>query len=184
MLPLFLVVYLFHTSLSLPFVAVPYVLLGILCLCELTDIFDGLVARRANQVTNLGKMIDPMADSIVRLSIFLTFTQGVIKLPLLLVLVFVCRDAVISTLRTLCALNGTALAARFSGKVKAVVQAIAIFMILILMIPYSLGLITVDVLRDTSFYIVLFTAAYTVFSGIEYIYVHKNFIKKAFVSQN
>jgi CDP-diacylglycerol--glycerol-3-phosphate 3-phosphatidyltransferase len=164
-------------------IAVPYILLGILLLCELSDIFDGVAARRSNQVTNLGKILDPMADSIVRLSILLTFTQGIVKVPLLLILIFVCRDAVISTLRTLCALNGTALAARWSGKVKAVMQAIAIFMILILMIPYSMGLIDLSTLRDSSFYIVLLTAAYTVFSGVEYIYVHRLFIKKAFVSQ-
>lgn len=183
LLPLFLVIYLFYPSMGISLIAVPYILLGILLLCELSDIFDGVAARRSNQVTNLGKILDPMADSIVRLSILLTFTQGIVKVPLLLILIFVCRDAVISTLRTLCALNGTALAARWSGKVKAVMQAIAIFMILILMIPYSMGLIDLSTLRDSSFYIVLLTAAYTVFSGIEYIYVHRSFIKKAFVSQ-
>lgn len=183
LLPLFLVVYLFYPSLGMSLVAVPYTLLGILLLCELSDIFDGVAARRSNQVTNLGKILDPMADSIVRLSILLTFTHGIIKLPLLLVLVFVCRDAVISTLRTLCALHGTALAARLSGKVKAVLQAVAIFMILLLMIPYTMGLIDLNTLRESSFYIVLLTAAYTVFSGIEYMYVHRSFIKKAFVSQ-
>ncbi len=168
---------------GLTLLTVPYALLSILLLCELSDIFDGVAARRAKQVTNLGKILDPMADSIVRLSILLTFTQGIIKLPLLLVLVFVCRDAVISTLRTLCALNGTALAARWSGKVKAVLQAVAIFAILILMVPYSLGIIDLATLRTSSFYIVLLTAAYTVFSGIEYIYVHRSFIKQAFVTQ-
>jgi len=183
LLPLFLVIYLFYPSMGISLIAVPYILLGILLLCELSDIFDGVAARRSNQVTNLGKILDPMADSIVRLSILLTFTQGIVKVPLLLILIFVCRDAVISTLRTLCALNGTALAARWSGKVKAVMQAIAIFMILILMIPYSMGLIDLSTLRDSSFYIVLLTAAYTVFSGVEYIYVHRLFIKKAFVSQ-
>ena len=128
LLPLFLVIYLFYPSMGISLIAVPYILLGILLLCELSDIFDGVAARRSNQVTNLGKILDPMADSIVRLSILLTFTQGIVKVPLLLILIFVCRDAVISTLRTLCALNGTALAARWSGKVKAVMQAIAIFM--------------------------------------------------------
>ncbi|MBM3201558.1 MAG: CDP-alcohol phosphatidyltransferase family protein [Chlamydiae bacterium] len=183
LLPVFLVVYLFYPQMGLSLVAMPYVLLGILLLCELSDIFDGVVARRSKQVTNLGKVLDPMADSIVRLSILLTFTQGIVKLPLLLVLIFVFRDAVISTLRTLCALSGTALAARWSGKVKAVLQAVAIFMILILMIPYSMGLIDLEALRNASFYVVLLTALYTLFSGIEYIYVHRSAIRIAFVSQ-
>jgi CDP-diacylglycerol--glycerol-3-phosphate 3-phosphatidyltransferase len=91
---------------------------------------------------------------------------------------------VISTLRTLCALHGTALAARWSGKIKAVLQAISIFAILLLIIPYSMGLIDLSVLREASFYIVLLTAAYTVFSGVEYIYVHRNYIKKALTVQS
>lgn len=168
---------------GIPFVAVPYLLLFLLLLCELSDIFDGIAARRSKQVTNLGKVLDPMADSIVRTSILLTFTQGVVGLPILLILIFVCRDAVISTLRTLCALGGRALAARWSGKVKAVIQAIAVFAIILLMIPYSLNFIDLESLREWSFYIVLVTALYTIFSGGEYIYVHRLDIKKALVSR-
>lgn len=179
--PIFLVVYLFYTKMGIPLHVMPFILLFLLLLCELSDIFDGIIARKANQVTQLGKILDPMADSIVRLSVFLCFTQGIVKLPLLLVLVFVCRDAVISTLRTLCALHGTALAARLSGKLKAVFQAIAIFVVTMLMIPYSHGLITLTELRTISFWVVLLTALYTVFSGIEYIWTHRRYIRSASV---
>lgn len=177
--PIFLVVYLFYAKMGIPVVVMPYILLGILLMCELSDIFDGVVARRKKQVTELGKILDPMADSIVRLSVFLSFTQGLVQLPLLIVLIFVVRDAVISTLRTLCALRGTALAARPSGKLKAIFQAVAIFVILFLMIPYTMGFISLEVLRTTSAWIVFLTAIYTVSSGIEYIWAYRNYIKQA-----
>ncbi len=175
--PLFLVIYLFYEKMSIPLVVLPYILLGLVIILELTDIFDGLVARKTNQVTNLGKIIDPMADSIVRLSVLLTFTQGIIQLPMLLTLLFVFREIIISTLRTLCALNGHALAARLSGKLKAVFQAVATILIILMMIPYSLGYISLLMLQKTSLWIITLTAAYTILSGLEYLYIHRNDIK-------
>lgn len=158
-------------------IALPYILLAIVTVLELTDIFDGLIARKTNQVTNLGKVLDPMADSIVRLSVLLTFTQGLIKLPMLLSLVFVFREIIISTLRTLCALNGKALAARLSGKLKAILQAIAIIFIIVMIIPYSLGWIALTTLQSISTWVIAVAAFYTVLSGLEYLYVHRSDIK-------
>lgn len=179
--PVFLVVYLFHVSLGISLLALPFILIGLVVLAELTDLFDGIAARYKNQVTELGKILDPMADSIFRLSVFLALTQGFVHLPLWLVLLFFYRDSIISMLRTVCALRGYALAARFSGKVKAVVQGCAVLIILVLMIPYALGVIKLGLLRDISFYIVLGAVAYSVFSGIEYLLANQSYIKKALV---
>ena len=180
--PIFLVVYLYYGKMGIPLIVMPYILLFLLLVCELSDIFDGVVARRQKQVTELGKILDPMADSIVRISLFLCFTQGIVQLPLLLVLIFVVRDSVISTLRTVCALRGTALAARVSGKLKAVLQAVAIFFILLLMIPYTLGLISLPMVQEISLWVVLVTAIYTVISGVEYIWAYRNFIRQSWTN--
>lgn len=148
-------------------------------LSELSDFFDGFLARKFNLVTELGKVLDPMADSITRLTILLTLTQGFIDLPLLLVFVFVYRDAMISTLRTLCARKGVTLAARTSGKIKAVLQGISIFMIILLMIPYAWGALSLMQLQQISLYIISAAAFYTVLSGAEYIYSNRTYIKQA-----
>jgi CDP-diacylglycerol---glycerol-3-phosphate 3-phosphatidyltransferase len=177
--PIFLLIYLKYQDFGMNLVTLPIVLLGLLTLSELSDFFDGFIARRWNQVTDLGKILDPMADSIARISVFLTFTQGVVQLPLLLVLVFLYRDVFISMLRTLCALRGCTLAARTSGKIKAVIQAIAAFVILVLMIPFSLGSLSLEILQSVSLYVVALAAVYTLFSGVEYIYANRLFIKQA-----
>ncbi len=177
--PFFIGIYLFYEQLGIPLIQLPYILLSLLILCELSDVFDGVVARRYDEVTDLGKILDPMADSIVRLSLLLGFTKGFVQLPLFLVLVFVYRDSIISTLRTICALRGEALAARTSGKVKAIIQAITVFSIVLLMIPYSQGWMSLQRVQDLSFYMVLFAAVYTVGSGIEYVMANRSFIKKA-----
>jgi CDP-diacylglycerol--glycerol-3-phosphate 3-phosphatidyltransferase len=172
--PVFIAVYLYFPSF-------PYVLLFLLILCELTDIFDGFAARRFRGVTELGKILDPMADSIVRSSILIAFTQGIVALPVMIVLLFIYRDFMISTLRTLCALKGTALAARPSGKIKAVIQAVVIFGIVFMLILHSHGLIAGEVLQQISFYSVLLAAIYSVGSGLEYAIAHKSAIKQAWV---
>ncbi len=177
--PVFLIVYTYYKEFGITLAWLPYILLFLASLSELSDMFDGALARKHNKVTELGKLLDPMADSIFRLSVLISFTQGVIQLPILLVCVFFYRDTIISTLRTVCALRGFALAARLSGKIKAVIQAAVGFFILILMIPYSMGCLDVEVLRALSFYSVLIAAVYTLFSGSEYVIANRSHIKKA-----
>ncbi len=179
--PVFIVFYLYYPILNLSLTVLPYILLGLLVLCELTDVFDGYAARKSGEVTELGKILDPMADSIVRSSMLITFTQGIVQLPVILVLVFIYRDSMISTLRTVCALKGTALAARTSGKIKAVIQAVVIFLIVILMIPYSMNLISLKLLQTVAFYSTLLAAIYTVGSGIEYLMSNRLSIKNSWV---
>jgi CDP-diacylglycerol--glycerol-3-phosphate 3-phosphatidyltransferase len=179
MSPIFLIVYLYYENMGIGVMALPYVLLGILSICEVSDFFDGFFARRRNMVSDLGKVLDPMADSIFRLSVFFTLTQGIVQLPLLLVLVFFFRDSIVSMLRTLCALRGVALAARMSGKIKAVVQATCAFFILGLLIPYTTGSLGIDALRQMSFYATVIAATYTVVSGVEYIVGNWMYIRRA-----
>lgn len=181
-LPFFVCLYLFYPKMGLSTEAAGYLLIFFLALSELSDAFDGHVARRSGGVTELGKILDPMSDSIVRISIFLAFTQGVVKLPLLLVLLFVARDAIISTLRTLCALKGIALAARASGKIKAIVQAIAIFCIVGLMIIYGHGFLSLHTFRTICRWIVVPVVVYTLFSAIEYVWTYRRFIFESWKS--
>ena len=166
--PVFMAVVVYYPEMDITLKSLPYILLILACISEVSDVFDGFLARKHNKVTELGKLLDPMADSIFRLSVLFSFTQGFIHLPLLLVSVFFYRDIIISTLRT-----------RWSGKIKAVILAVVIFFILILMIPYSLGYLDLETLQLISFYSVSVAAVYVAYSGVEYINANKSYIKKA-----
>lgn len=176
--PIFLVIYLEHEMFDISLTALPYVLLFLLIISEVSDIFDGILARKYNQVTDLGKILDPMADSISHISIFLTFTLPPIQLPMLLILIFLYRDFLVSTIRTICALKGFALSARQSGKIKAITQGVAIFLILLLMIPYSLGILPLELFQQACFFIVSVSCFYTLYSGIDYVFANKQYISK------
>ena len=88
---------------------------------ELTDMLDGYLARRDNCVTSLGKLLDPLSDSISRFMYFFAF--GYMGLfPLWLVVILFVRDIIVAYIRTYMSLMGIAMGARFSGKAKALVQ--------------------------------------------------------------
>ena len=177
--PIFLIVYLYGSSLGFTKEYVPVVLIFLLALSELSDAFDGYLARKYNQVTDFGKILDPMADSISRFTYFLTFTASPVNVPLILIFIFFYRDLVVSTLRTICALKGFALAARISGKIKAGIQALAAIAILILMVLQTRDSISSENLTYYSSWIVGLASIYTAYSGFDYIYANRQYIYKA-----
>lgn len=174
--PFFLIIYLYHDDLWIKKEVVPFILLAIFLLSELSDALDGYIARKYNQVTNMGKLIDPMADSIARISAFLSFTQPPISFPLWLVYLFFFRDTVVSTLRTICALQGFALAASKTGKIKAIIQAVVILIILVMMIPYSRGDLGEASLYFWSLLLGWGAAIYSIYSAVEYLLFNRKYL--------
>ena len=179
--PIFLLIYLQHDAIGISSIQLPYVLLLLLGISELSDAVDGYLARKYNQVTDLGKILDPMADSIARISVFLTFTQPPVNVSLLCVFIFLYRDSVISTLRTICALRGFALAARPSGKVKAVIQAITAFVITFLLIPHSQNRLSDQALYQLSTALILLAGFYSLYSGVDYLIANRVHIRRVLI---
>jgi CDP-diacylglycerol--glycerol-3-phosphate 3-phosphatidyltransferase len=180
-IPFFPLVYLEYTKLGVSRFWMPYVLLLILIICALSDLVDGFIARKRNEVSDLGKVLDPMADSITNIIVFFTFTQGWVSIPLLLVFVFIYREFIISTLRTICALKGFALAARKSGKIKTILQIGVNFLIVFAMMAFTLGYVSLNSLQRWGFIAVAVAAFYSVFSALDYLYANRSYLKKVFM---
>jgi CDP-diacylglycerol--glycerol-3-phosphate 3-phosphatidyltransferase len=154
--------------------------LAIVVISELTDAFDGHLARSRGEVTDFGKLLDPLADSVSRMSIFIAF-MAVGLIPWWMVLVFVYRDSLISTMRTVCAYRGEVVAARSSGKIKAIIQATVIIIILLarivtVFIPETLPETRVN---QTAWWLVLLAAAYTQYSLFEYLAANWSIVSQA-----
>ena len=179
--PIFLLIYVEYQDFGISETVLPYLLLLLLIALGTSDALDGYLARKFDQVTDLGKVLDPMADSISSMSVFLAFTQPPVQLPLFIVFLFIYRDSVISTLRTLCAMRGVALAASSSGKIKTILQAFCGAVVTFLLIPYTQGKISDQTLHIIAVYLSLFAAGYSLYSGFEYL--HNNFesVQKALV---
>jgi CDP-diacylglycerol--glycerol-3-phosphate 3-phosphatidyltransferase len=106
--------------------------LALVAASELSDFLDGHLARRRRQVSDFGKLMDPYADSIFRLTCLFSFAStGYRWVPLWTVMVLLYRDLLVSITRTFAMKKGVVIAARFTGKLKAVSQASAIVAILV-----------------------------------------------------
>ncbi len=92
----------------------------------ITDAIDGYVARKTNTVTSFGKLFDPLADKFITTSAFIF--MGVEKLvPLPVIIIFILRDILVDGARNVAAQNKQNIAANKWGKLKTVLQTIAIF---------------------------------------------------------
>jgi CDP-diacylglycerol--glycerol-3-phosphate 3-phosphatidyltransferase len=100
---------------------------------ELTDMLDGYIARRDNIITDVGKLLDPLSDSVSRFLYFFAF--GYVGLfPIWLVLALFLRDIIVAYIRTYVSFSGIAMGARYSGKLKAVVQFVGQYLLLFLLV--------------------------------------------------
>ncbi len=93
-------------------------------LMEISDAVDGSLARALDQVTDTGKLLDPFADVVSRLTYFVCFVATGI-MPAWAFILIMYREFGITYLRMILYREGYALAARKGGKLKAVLYAIA-----------------------------------------------------------
>ncbi|MEN0065043.1 MAG: CDP-alcohol phosphatidyltransferase family protein [Myxococcota bacterium] len=107
-------------------------------LLELTDILDGQIARRYGVVSAFGKLFDPFSDAVTRYTLFLgMYAIGVADLWMLIAIFF--RDSSVSFFRSVAAIRQVVVAARFSGKLKAVVQGVGTQLIFISLLILKLA---------------------------------------------
>ena len=140
-------------------------------LFEVTDFLDGFVARRGNRVTGFGKLIDPLADSISRFTVFLCLLWGGYA-DLFAVAIIFYRDAIVASVRTMAAYENVIVAARLSGKLKAIFQSIGITMVLLVILYYRSAetpLATIDTTKTVARTIIWVVAVLTGLSGVDYV---------------
>ena len=148
-----------------------------------TDHLDGKLARKNNQVTDLGKFLDPVADKLLvnSMIIFLCvpgawrYASGNISIPVWCVIIMVARDIVVDALRSIAAQKGVVIAANIFGKLKTVLQMVAISAVLLNDFPfhYMYPNNTNQYLTVTAFLIYLATLV-SFLSGLIYVIQNKH----------
>ncbi len=101
----------------------------------LTDFFDGYLARRYRTVSNLGKILDPLADKLMIVTTLIMLTAmdraGEPEVPAWLVVVIVARETGVTLLRGIALKEGIVMEAEELGKYKFLLQAFAVFALLV-----------------------------------------------------
>lgn len=151
-----------------------------------TDHLDGHLARKNNQVTDLGKFLDPVADKLLINSLVIFLVAPSIFAPYIpeelnqvgfnmwCVIILVARDIVVDALRFIGASKGKVIAANIFGKLKTVLEMVAIGVVLLNGFPFRYFDASWPAgLHIADFFVYLATAA-SLISGIIYVIQNKH----------
>jgi len=169
--------------------------LGIFILAALSDVYDGIIARHREEVTNFGKFVDPLADKLIVSAAMISFVQlRELSIPAWMVIVVISREFIITGLRSVAASRGTIIPSSLSGKFKTTSQMAVIITILIILIinvalrnywritalelQAFLGWRRVVgyILSKGPYWLMLLVTILTVISGFNYIYRNRHIL--------
>ena len=112
---------------------------------SITDLLDGQIARRNNLVTTFGKFMDPIADKMLVNTILVLLAYDHL-IPVLCVILMIIRDLIVDGIRLLAAQKQIVIAAGPLGKLKTILQMIAIPVVMVDnfpagWLPFNVGLV-------------------------------------------
>lgn len=147
--------------------------LAIFVIASLTDMLDGQIARKCNQITSFGKFVDPLADKMLTTAAFLVFlAQGIISVWA--VMIILAREFMVAGVRLSAVTEGKVIAASFFGKLKTVSQMAVIIVTTLLLnisvIPHNTAVLVINIL-------VWIATALTLLSGIDYLIKNRSLLK-------
>ena len=122
------------------FISLEYFVAGVLFLiASFSDFLDGYLARKYNLVTTYGKFMDPIADKLlVDTVVIIMAIQKPELVPPVVAIIMIARDLLVDALRQVASSKGIVLAANIWGKLKTVVQMVALTFALMLDWPFAL----------------------------------------------
>lgn len=151
-------------------VEIQYVIAGILfIIASVTDWLDGYLARKNNQVTDTGKMLDAIADKVLVNSVLIILAaQGFMHeiIPVVIVL----RDIVVNAIKMEAAAKGKVVAAIKSGKWKTATLMVGIVLTFFYNLPFELMNI------DVATFLLAIAVILSIISGVQYWTMNKNII--------
>ena len=159
----------------------------VLSLSEISDILDGIIARRLNQVSNFGKLLDPYADSTFRLSVYFAFASHAHGkwIPIWMVMILLYRDLLVTVIRTFAVERQVFIHARSSGKIKAIAQGTVAFVMLGVALIFGEEAVAYEsAVKGSSVsslaqYLMGVVTIVTVWSGLDYFWANRALFSKA-----
>jgi len=150
-----------------------YAAAAVFVIASITDLLDGMIARKQNSVSQMGKFLDTIADKLL-VTTALTALVATDNLSVWAVVIIIAREFIVTGIRVVAAGQGVVIAAGKLGKLKTTFQTIAIVAILIRDFPVSLIFPWLPVGRIC----MAIAVVLTVVSGIDYVVKNAYIIKK------
>jgi CDP-diacylglycerol--glycerol-3-phosphate 3-phosphatidyltransferase len=140
-----------------------YIAAAIFVLAALTDSLDGYIARKHNQITKLGKLMDPLADKLLITAALISLVQ-MDKISAWIATIIIAREFVVTGLRSVAASEGMVIAASIWGKLKTISQIVAVVAIILNNFPFRYLNIPFDVAAIWA------AVVLTIISMVDYLY--------------
>ncbi|MDR2589669.1 MAG: CDP-diacylglycerol--glycerol-3-phosphate 3-phosphatidyltransferase [Oscillospiraceae bacterium] len=147
--------------------------IAVFILAGLTDIADGAVARKKNQITDFGKFMDPLADKVLTFAAMLWLVEAGL-MPAWLVLIVIIREFMVTGMRLVAAAKDRVVAASIWGKIKTLVTVICIVAMLLAHIVFETDSTLLLISLIVSWSLIGIT---TVVSGTEYFIKNRDIMK-------
>jgi len=146
------------------------ILAGVLfIIASVTDFFDGYLARKNNQVTDLGKMLDAIADKVLVNPILIVLAANS-TIPVLIPVIYITRDIVVDAIKMQAASKGKVQAAIKSGKYKTACMMVGLVLVFFYNIPFEFLNIRVDL------GLLVIACVLAIVSAFEYYHINKELI--------
>ena len=153
-------------------VSLKYIICCVLFIvASFTDFLDGYLARKNKQVTDLGKMLDAIADKLLVNPILIIFASEGLISPIVPVII-VARDIVVNAIKMEAARSGKAVAAIGAGKIKTASLMIGMVLLFLGDAPFIFINVRVDLL------LIYFATIMSIVSMVEYYKMNKNLFKE------
>lgn len=141
----------------------------IFILAASTDGLDGYIARSRKMVSNLGKLLDPLADKLLVAAVLISLVD-MGKLAAWIAIVIIAREFAVTGLRQIALLDGKVMAASKWGKWKTAIQITAIIALMLNNFPFTFIHVPFDTIAAWA------AAIITVYSGVDYFIKNKSVI--------
>lgn len=150
-----------------------YLICGILfVIASVTDFLDGYLARKYNLVTDLGKVMDAIADKILVNGVLIILAvNGYISV--VVPVVIVCRDIAVDSIKMVAGQKNGAIGASKAGKIKTACMMVGISLVFFYDLPFSLMNIHIANV------LIMIATVLSIVSGIQYYTKNKKFINTA-----
>ena len=152
------------------YIRLEYIIAGVVFIvASLTDFLDGYLARKNNQVTDLGKMLDAIADkALVNSALIILAYKGFIPVAIPVIIIF--RDTIVDAIKMQASSKGKVVAAIRSGKIKTASMMVGLVLTFFYNLPFEFWNIRV------SDFLVYFATIMSIISMIEYFNLNKKLI--------
>ncbi|MGI6714043.1 MAG: CDP-diacylglycerol--glycerol-3-phosphate 3-phosphatidyltransferase [Bacilli bacterium] len=163
-----------------------FIVFWLYLVAALSDFVDGYLARKHQMITNYGKFMDPIADKLLVNSLLIILlvpkhtaaydNPNQMAISLLAVIIMIARDLIVDGLRLVAASRNIVLAANIFGKIKTVLQMVAIGAVLLNDWPFAL-IYGYNPPINVAQILVYLAALASLLSGVIYVMQNRHILK-------